>query len=85
MGKGISAALVQLLRGWPCHLNLISSILWRESLTGQPVSKSSALLPSSFQHRTFAVSVRASMGRDVAAACGQLRGRRERHEHHGKA
>ncbi|NLC45802.1 MAG: 23S rRNA (adenine(2503)-C(2))-methyltransferase RlmN [Firmicutes bacterium] len=84
-GKGDFAALVQLLRGWPCHLNLIQ-LNPVEGISYRPASiQKLRTFAQQLSAQNIAVSVRASMGRDVAAACGQLRGRRERHEHHGKA
>lgn len=84
-GKGDFAALVQLLRGWPCHLNLIQ-LNPVEGISYRPASiQKLRTFAQQLSAQNIAVSVRASMGKDVAAACGQLRGRRERHEHHGKA
>lgn len=76
-------ALVKHLRGWLCHLNLIPL----NQVPGLPFKPCSPVEVREFakklEKQGIAVTVRASLGSDVAAACGQLAGGRN-HEYSGK-
>lgn len=77
-------ALSKLLRGWLCHLNLIPL----NKVPGSPFQPCSPGEVREFakklEKQGIAVTVRASLGQDVAAACGQLAGGKNVHEHSGE-
>lgn len=75
-GEGDARALGNLLRGWLCHLNLIP-LNQVPGLPYRPCSQSEIrVFANKIERMGIPVTVRASMGQDVAAACGQLRGGR---------
>lgn len=79
LAKGVNdqdadaAALVQLLKGKNCHLNLIPINPVRERAFVEPNQK----IINDFKHKLESaginVTVRREMGRDIDGACGQLR------------
>ena len=70
-----AVALAQLLRGFQCHVNLITYNPIEEEDFQRPTPERVAAFKAALEQRHIAVSVRASRGLDQDAACGQLRRR----------
>jgi 23S rRNA (adenine2503-C2)-methyltransferase len=66
-------ALVQLLRGFQSHVNLIPYNPISEDTFERPTQQRVDQFRQRLQEQHIAVSVRASRGLDQDAACGQLR------------
>jgi 23S rRNA (adenine2503-C2)-methyltransferase len=77
--------LGQLLRGLNCHVNLIP-INASPGVEGERPSRTAVLrFQAALEERGVATTVRVEKGLDIAAACGQLRGDRQRQEDAGRA
>ncbi|HBA82464.1 MAG TPA: radical SAM protein [Verrucomicrobia bacterium] len=74
------AALIDYLRGIPAHINLIQ-FNPHPGTAFQPVSKAAReAFGDVLRKAGFKVTLRYSLGDDIAAACGQLAGRRGKYE-----
>lgn len=83
-GERDARALGNLLQGWLCHLNLIP-LNPVPGLPYRPCSPSEIReFANKIERMGIPVTVRASLGQDVAAACGQLGGGRAGDEHFRK-
>ncbi len=83
-GERDARALGNLLQGWLCHLNLIP-LNQVPGLPYRPCSPSEIReFANKIERMGIPVTIRASLGQDVAAACGQLGGRRAGDEHFRK-
>ena len=72
--------LAQRLRGLNCHVNLIP-INDSQGVLGERPSRSAVLrFQAALEKDGISTTVRVEKGRDIAAACGQLRGDREQTE-----
>ncbi|HKL94651.1 MAG TPA: 23S rRNA (adenine(2503)-C(2))-methyltransferase RlmN [Clostridia bacterium] len=68
-------ALSKLVRGFPCHVNLIKLNPVKElGLSGSSASEAKAFLDRLIENNTSA-TIRKSLGNDIEGACGQLRRR----------
>ena len=72
---GQAAELAELLRDFPCKINLIPFNPFPGSDYGRPSGKAIARFWQVLADAGFIVTVRATRGDDIAAACGQLAGR----------
>lgn len=68
-----AAALARLVKGLNCHINLIPVNPVRERDYRQPESGSVERFKHFLTEKGIQVTVRREMGRDIQAACGQLR------------
>ena len=69
-----ATALVRLLGGFPCKVNLIPVNPFGESLLRPPSEKRLLRFVDELHRRGLAATVRKSRGRDISGACGQLAG-----------
>ena len=72
-GTAEAAALAELVRGLNCHINLIMVNPVKERSFRQPEEASARGFRKYLEDRGVKVTVRREMGRDIQAACGQLR------------
>jgi 23S rRNA (adenine2503-C2)-methyltransferase len=74
-------ALKQFLSGIPAHVNLIpfNPLPWRSSLEPTPLN-TQRRFARDLKNSGFQVTIRYSLGSDVAAACGQLAGSKDPQE-----
>ncbi len=67
--------LAQLIRGLPCHINLIPINPVKERDFAQPPQKAVQDFQKRLEKYRINVTIRREMGRDIDGACGQLRKR----------
>lgn len=72
-GKEQAQELINLVKGMNCHINLIPVNPIQERDYQQPEQDHVAAFKSMLEKKGIQVTVRREMGRDISAACGQLR------------
>ncbi len=68
-----AAQLCALVKGFPCHINLIPVNPIKERDFVQPDRKDSLAFKNKLEKNGINVTIRREMGRDIDGACGQLR------------
>jgi 23S rRNA (adenine2503-C2)-methyltransferase len=73
MDEGSLQALVNLTKGYPCHINLIMLNYVKEKGLKPCARKPAKEFESKLKEHNVSVTIRRSMGSDIEGACGQLR------------
>ena len=69
-----AARLIRLLRSIPCKINLIPFNPWPGAPFARPTEAQAERFGAALRDAHYNVTIRASRGRDIGAACGQLDG-----------